>query len=115
MLIQQMILSHGGRMIGCIVYEIVTGNKLFCDDLPIVNYSAKGTLHPVWWPEATEETSSRLDSLVRPVASMLETHHRRRPSAREIQKELERICAGICSEPSQTGPPIQVYTVVILH
>jgi eukaryotic-like serine/threonine-protein kinase len=101
--------------LGCIVYEIITGYKLFHNDFAIINYSAKGKLHSVWWPESTEASSGRLISLERLVASMLETDHRRRPSARDIQKELENIRAGIRFGSLPIGLPIQVCVTVILR
>lgn len=98
--------------LGCIVYEIATEQKLFCNDFAIITYLTKGTLHSVWWPKATK---GNWDSLERLVASMLEIHYRKRPGAKEIQKNLKDIRAGICSRSVQSGPPIQVSLFIILH
>jgi len=100
--------------LGCIIYEIVTGDKLFWDDFAIVNYSATGTLNEsIWWPEAAEEIWDCVASLEKLIASMLETDLRRRPNASDIQKELESIRAGAstCSGLLRSGRPIQRYLV----
>jgi hypothetical protein len=65
--------------LGSILYEIVTGEKLFCDDFAIVNYSVTGPLPSGWWPEPIADTSPRLASLEPLVVLMLEIDHRRRP------------------------------------
>jgi len=104
--------------LGCIVYEIVTGDKLFWDDFVIVNYSATGTLNEsIWWPGAAEENWNCVASLENLVASMLETDLRRRPSARDVQKNLEGIRAGTstCSGLLRSGRPIQVCLFTIFH
>ena len=102
--------------LGCIVYEIFTGEKLFWDDFAIVNYAAQGRLHEsVWWPEATEGKTKCLSSLEPLVASMLENNYRKRPSARDIQKHLQDIRAGIGSKPVTSGLPIQVHLFIDLH
>ena len=98
--------------LGCIAYEILTGEKLFWDDYAILRYSTTGTLgSEIWWPEAKNgDLNTILASLERVVASMLETDHRRRPSARHIGASLWNIRAGIGSGqvPTPDGPPIQV-------
>src|SRR5271169_1629736 len=38
---------------GCIIYEIVTGQKLFWDDFAIINYASTGSLgSKILWPSA---------------------------------------------------------------
>jgi serine/threonine protein kinase len=75
--------------LGCIVYEIVTGQKLFYDDVAILNYSQNGSLGPtILWPSYGGRTTDELRSLERLVASMLELDPLRRPSARQVQGSL---------------------------
>ena len=72
--------------LGCISYEIVTGQKLFWDDLAIINYASNGSLgSTILWPSTGGRTTSQLLSLEILVASMLELDPFKRPNARDAQ------------------------------
>ena len=71
---------------GCIIYEIVTGHKLFWDDLAIINYASNGSLgSTILWPSAGGQTTYQLLWLEILVASMLELDSLKRPNARKIR------------------------------
>ena len=76
--------------LGCIIYEVLTGTKLFLDDFKINSFASTGKLpRPIIWPTADSlGVSGRLDSLERLVSKMLEIEPRNRPSVTEIQNEL---------------------------
>lgn len=99
--------------LGCILYEIVTGQKLFPDDWASVSYSKTRKLpNSVWWPESPSCEPNRLTALEVLVASMLEVDPSSRPNAREIYSTLNLIRIGDCevplSNPSSTVP-VEVY------
>jgi serine/threonine protein kinase len=97
--------------LGCIVYEIVTGQKLFPDDMAIVSYALKGTLGPnILWPPTGGSSSDRLQDLERLTASMLELDPLKRPNARSIQAAVIKIRSNTTTafEIRFFGIPLQV-------
>jgi len=95
---------------GCIIYEIVTGQKLFWDDFAIITYAASGVVSStIMWPEAAGETEHKIASLEKLVASLLELDALKRPNASNIRNELFRIRLNEIDETEpMTGIPIQV-------
>jgi len=106
--------------LGCIIYEIVTGTKLFFDDMAILNYSLTGVLGlAILWPKASLALPDRLRCLERLVSSMLEIDPLGRPNAREVQTQLASIRAGTTDGRTlfPSGVPLQQYLTSrpILH
>lgn len=76
--------------LGCILYELVTGQKLFSGDFAVLQYAS--TASPILWPSA--QPGSKLESLENLGSSMLMIDPLRRPSAREVQRRLQVIRTG---------------------
>ena len=97
---------------GCIVYEIVTGQKLFVDDLDIREYSlTRRFSSPVQWPEG--QPQDRLHALEKLASSMLEIDPHMRPRALDIDAQLLVIRSGVFNELdsfTQGAVPIEVIT-----
>jgi serine/threonine protein kinase len=98
--------------LGCILYEIVTSEKLFSDDWASLSYSKTRELpSSVWWPESRPLELDRLKALEILVASMLEVIPSLRPNAREVQTALNLIRIGDCGAPRsnpKSEAPVQV-------
>lgn len=83
--------------LGCIIYEIVTGEKLFVDDWAVRSYSLKGDpIFPELWPPAI--LNSRLYALGKLTSALLESNPAKRPSAVETLKALSMIRLGLYQE-----------------
>jgi serine/threonine protein kinase len=97
---------------GCIIYEIVTGKRLFSDDWASLRYANTGLLPTtVWWPEysLSDLKATALEYLV---ASMSEASPSKRPSSKVVQEALRLIRVGDLQiqPPGELGiVPIQVY------
>ena len=96
---------------GCIIYEIVTGQKLFWDELAILNYASNGSLgSTILWPSAGGQTTYQLRSLEILVASMLELDLLKRPNARDIRTHAAATqYAYIYQFDPVAGIPLQVW------
>ena len=79
--------------LGCILYEVTTGQKLFLDDWNIREYALKGEpVFPNLWPECAP--GSRLFNLGVLAQSLLEIDPFNRPSAVETADILQLIRQG---------------------
>jgi len=79
--------------LGCILYEVTTGQKLFPDDWNIREYAMKGEpVFPNSWPKC--EPESRLSSLGELAQLLLEVDPFSRPSAVETDGTLQLIRHG---------------------
>lgn len=95
--------------LGCISYEIVTGQKLFWDDLAISNYASNGSLgSTILWPSTGGRTTAQLLSLEILVASMLELDPFKRPNARDTQIRIATTLF-IYNLDHMAGIPLQVW------
>lgn len=93
---------------GCILYEIVTGQRLFPDDWASLSYSKTGLLPTtVWWPPLGRLMMSNLEYLV---ASMLQLAPSLRPSSMAVQESLKSIgdFDFNCPTPDSSQAPLQV-------
>lgn len=103
--------------LGCIVYEVVTGAKLFAEDHAVRCYMDSGKLpEATWWPPPAAGKTCRLLYLERLLASMLELDFSNRPNAHQVLESLRIIRAGefAQSEVLLTGDdtlPIQAFPV----
>lgn len=85
--------------LGCILYEVTTGRKLFTDDWNIRDYALKGKpVFPSLWP--TCEIGSRLFSLGVLAQSLLEVNPFSRPSAMGTDAMLQLIRQGRVPPPN---------------
>jgi len=76
--------------LGCIVFEIITGQKLFSSDWAVHEYAQKGSpIIPEQWPVATP--GSRLYDLGQLTSTLLSIEPTRRPGAVEIRRQLRLI------------------------
>ena len=76
--------------LGCILYEITTGQKLFKSDWAVREYSLKENIaSPLLWPESPSGT--RLWSLGKLDVWMLEVHPVNRPRAKDVQTRMHSI------------------------
>jgi len=95
---------------GCIIYELVTGQKLFLDDFAISNYAASGILgSTITWPHRTED--SIIISLEKLLASLLELDPLKRPNAYKIRYEVtlsEKPFPSLNWTEGVIGIPVQV-------
>src|SRR6202022_1721504 len=73
--------------LGCILYEVTTGQKLFPSDLATLQYSLNAS--PILWPES--EPGTRLESLGKLAFAMLAVDPVMRPSAPEVKIGLHAI------------------------
>ena len=79
--------------LGCILYEITTGHKLFPNDWNIREYALKGEpIFPASWPTCVP--GSRLYSLGELAQSLLEIDPFKRPSALRTEEALKLIRQG---------------------
>jgi serine/threonine protein kinase len=79
--------------VGCILYEVTTGRKLFPNDWNIHEYALKGeSVFPSLWPMC--ESRSRLFSLAVLAQSLLEVNPFRRPTAVGTDGILQLIRKG---------------------
>jgi serine/threonine protein kinase len=79
--------------LGCILYEVTTGHKLFPDDWNIREYALKGeSIFPASWPSCVP--GSRLYSLGELAQSLLDIDPFKRPSALRTGEVLELIRQG---------------------
>jgi len=76
--------------LGCILYEVTTGEKLFPNDLATLQYSLMGS--PILWPESDPGTP--LESLGKLALAMLMIDPGMRLSAREVKRRLDAIQKG---------------------
>jgi len=99
--------------LGCIIYEIVTGRKLFQSDVMIWNYQSTGQLPVCWWPYiVADEKPSRLLYLENLLASTLERDAVNRPNAQRVLEKLRSISEDPFGKDSITltdDRPIQVF------
>ena len=85
--------------LGCVVYEIITGTKLFQSDGAVVAYLERGQLSGVtWWPPSPAGNSELLFYLEWMVASMLELDPASRPNAQQILQCIRNMRAGKFSQ-----------------
>lgn len=79
--------------LGCILYELTTGQKLFTDDWKIQEYVMKGEpMFPALWPSCIHQ--SRLYSLGVLAQSLLQVDPLKRPGALETNSNLLVIQMG---------------------
>jgi serine/threonine protein kinase len=79
--------------LGCILFEVTTGRKLFPDDWNIRDYALKReTIFPTLWPSCVHGT--RLYSLGELAQALLDVNPSNRPSATETKVALEVIRQG---------------------
>jgi serine/threonine protein kinase len=80
---------------GCIIFEIVTIQRLFAEDWATQTYARSGDLGdrpPMLWAESlTSEDEPRIDQLERLLASMLEIDPSLRPNAELAYSRLQAI------------------------
>jgi serine/threonine protein kinase len=81
--------------LGCIIYELVTGEKLFFEDFVVFSYSTSGKLpKSVWWPASPASEPDRLQALELSAAGMLTIAPSERCNARQAQDALKFIRIG---------------------
>lgn len=81
--------------LGCLVYEVVTGAKLFAEDDAIRDYVDSGKLpEATWWPPSPAGKPDRLFYLEKLLASMLELDPINRPNAQKVLESLRIIRDG---------------------
>jgi serine/threonine protein kinase len=82
--------------VGCIIYEIVTGQKLFFADFATQEYSSKARFGHNIWPKSPRRgaDTDRLHLLEKLVSTMLEIEPLKRPNARATREELLLIRRG---------------------
>src|ERR1700737_3672171 len=85
--------------LGCILYEVTTGQKLFPNDLATLQYSFNGNTSLILWPES--EPGTRLESLGKLAVAMLSIDPSMRPSAQEVKRRLDAIRMGEVLEDPQ--------------
>lgn len=79
--------------LGCILYEVTTGQRLFSDDWAIRDYALKGEpIFPSLWPKCNSAT--RFYSSGQLAQSLLDVDPFRRPRAVETERRLEIIRSG---------------------
>ena len=105
--------------LGCIVYEIVTGRKLFSEDWRIRQYALTGQLtQPILWPGQSDSSFDRVQYLEMLVASMLEIDPCLRPGAPRVHAQIGLIRSGLGTENvvfERVGVPIQVTGLIHLR
>ena len=82
---------------GCIIFEIVTLQRLFADDWNTKNYETTGNLGeaaPVYWEHSIDTNERSYDHIEHLMASMLEIDPSRRPSAKDVLARIRRIRNG---------------------
>ena len=95
--------------LGCIIYEIITGSKLFQSDWAVCEYSLQGHL-AMMWPHSDQ--GSVLGSLGTLVSSMLEKDPFERPNALRAKERLLSIRDGLATpELAETKPGLGMYQV----
>lgn len=83
--------------LGCILYEMMTGAKLFLDDFTIFSYSTTRLFpHTIWWPISPDPDlfADPLHPLEMLDAVMLNIDPQMRPKARDVHRLLGVIRAG---------------------
>jgi len=76
--------------LGCIIFEIITTERLFSGDWEVAEYAQKGNpIFPDRWPVATQ--GSRLYDLGQLTSTLLSVEPRERPGAAEALQELLRL------------------------
>ena len=76
--------------LGCIIFEIITTQRLFAGDWAVQEYVLKGTpIFPDRWPVASP--GSRLRDLGQLTSTLLSIEPRDRPGASELLQELCRL------------------------
>jgi len=81
--------------LGCVVYEIITGTKLFQTDGAVVAYQERKQLSgATWWPPSPAGNSGLVFHLEKLVASMLELDPASRPNAQQILQFIRAMRAG---------------------
>lgn len=80
--------------LGCIIFEIITGQKLFPSDQAVLQYALNPkSIFPDFWPVAAPE--SRLYLLGKMASTLLEIDPMLRPGAVETRERLRNIQAGL--------------------
>ena len=75
--------------LGCIIFEIITSEKLFSSDWKVQEYGEKGnSIFPERWSFAT--SGSRLYELGHLTSTMLSIDPTQRPNAAEIRRQLRQ-------------------------
>jgi len=83
--------------LGCILFEVTTGQKLFPDDWNIREYALKGEpIFPTLWPNCVR--GSHLYTLGELAQALLDVDPFKRPSAAETRAALEVIRQGSVPE-----------------
>jgi len=76
--------------LGCIIYETVTGEKLFTSDFAIVDYArSKDESVLERWPESRPDTP--LHALRNLTKELIDFNHVKRPGALMVQRRIEQI------------------------
>lgn len=99
--------------LGCIIYELVTGERLFYDDVATASYGRSGLIGATQWPEADGDlTKAQLLFFEKQVASMLELDPSKRPNSRDlVGLEVNYSDSPIFSK-ADSGP-LQVYFLLV--
>jgi hypothetical protein len=105
--------------LGCILFEVTTGQKLFPDDWNIREYALKGEpIFPNMWPACVP--GSRLNSLGDLAQALLDVDPFKRPSAMETAFALDSIRLGnvqankkICGNQLQGQPPSPIRNITV--
>ena len=97
--------------LGCILYEVTTGQKLFPDDWNIHGYALKGEpIFPNLWPDC--DPGSRLFNLGVLAQSLLEIEPLNRPSAAETAAILQLIRQGKIPPVRKLNDPQELAAVI---
>jgi serine/threonine protein kinase len=89
--------------LGCIIFEIITTQRLFSGDWEVHEYAQKGNpIFPHRWPVATQ--GSRLYDLGQLTSTLLSAEPRERPGAAEALRQLLRLRTRSGSSEANAGP-----------
>ena len=90
--------------LGCIIFEIITSQKLFSSDWEVGEYTRKGdSIFPERWSFATP--GSRLYNLGHLTSTMLSIDPTQRPNAAEIRRQLRQFQMHPSSPESSAEAP----------
>jgi len=89
--------------LGCIIFEIITTQRLFSGDWEVLEYAQKGNpIFPDRWPVATQ--GSRLHDLGQLTSTLLSAEPRERPGAAEALRQLLRLRKRSGSSEAKADP-----------
>ena len=90
--------------LGCIIFEIITSEKLFSSDWKVQEYGEKGnSIFPERWSFAT--SGSHLYDLGHLTSTMLSIDLTQRPNAMEIRRQLHQFHIGQSSPEANADVP----------